>query len=826
MISLHSLQRLFRKISTATLLVPILCVATSRAQDAVETDNPKRSGNAAVRPETDDATKRRDARRALSETPVTPGFLKFMNRAAARERERNGKMLPAPTTTTTDGATTTTMTTSAAAATGTTWSNIGPNKADVIKNGSSTLNKTDAGRPVAIVPDPSNADVLYVAMSGGGVWKTTNATAATPTSPANWTPLTESLGSLSCGALALDPANTQTLYLGLGDAFDGTGIGFTKSTDGGATWGGVIYLGNSTKISDIRVAQAPNNNIVLVATDKGLFRSSDAGANFALVPLATGQATPAYGWSIAWGGGTNYALSLEANHDAASGTTDGQVWTSANDGATWTRATGMTKTGGIGRLTIASSPVNRLVMFAEAAIPNSGAATDLADFFRSQNGGKTWTAMGATARKVAYTNRNTESTAPNSILNAQGWYNQLVIPSKTNTGTVFFGGALLLAKATNALATPAYTQMTNWLAQFSLPYVHADFHAGAYDKNGNLYVGTDGGIFMSSDEGATWTDKYNVGIVSHLLYSVGSSEAAPDAVVGGFQDNGTRVRAANTGTFNQMIGGDGFGAHVHANTGTTMLGSLYYTRIYKSTNGGQSFLSASSGITESNNSSAAPFVTQIVPWLGDATGNTVFTPVNLKVYKSTNYAGSWTALGTTGFVGTGNVRAIGVAKSNVNVIGAVANGGRVFLTNNGGAAWTQTATTPTNNPLSLSYVSFDPSNASTLYVASVAPDATKPHLWKSTDSGATWTILDSAPGFPTGVPVNAIIADPNDGNVLYAATHLGVYRGAPDATSGALTWSRFGAGMPLVNVMDLYVAPNSNRVRAATFGRGFWELLP
>jgi hypothetical protein len=32
--------------------------------------------------------------------------------------------------------------------------------------------------------------------------------------------------------------------------------------------------------------------------------------------------------------------------------------------------------------------------------------------------------------------------------------------------------------------------------------------------------------------------------------------------------------------------------------------------------------------------------------------------------------------------------------------------------------------------------------------------------------------------------------------------------------------------MPLVNVMDFYIAPNSSRMRAATFGRGFWELLP
>lgn len=88
-------------------------------------------------------------------------------------------------------------------------------------------------------------------------------------------------------------------------------------------------------------------------------------------------------------------MSLEASHDAATGTTNGQVWYSTNNGASWTRSAGMTKTTGVGRITVTSSPLNRLVVFAEAAIPNSSASTALADFFRSQDGGKTWTALSA-----------------------------------------------------------------------------------------------------------------------------------------------------------------------------------------------------------------------------------------------------------------------------------------------------------------------------------------------------------------------------------------------------------------------------------------------
>src|SRR5262249_28622650 len=153
-----------------------------------------------------------------------------------------------------------------------------------------------------------------------------------------------------------------------------------------------------------------------------------------------------------------------------------------------------------------------------------------------------------------------------------------------NPNLVFFGGALLLAKTTDGGSS--FSQVTNWLAQYSLPYVHADFHAGTYDAAGNLFVGSDGGLFKSTDGGAHFTDSLNVGIVTHLLYSVGSSPQARDAVVGGMQDNGTRVREGTSSVFNEYLGGDGFGSNINLSNPSLVLGTLYYDQIYKSTNGG------------------------------------------------------------------------------------------------------------------------------------------------------------------------------------------------------------------------------------------------
>lgn len=718
---------------------------------------------------------------------------------------------------------------SAAAAVDPTWVSLGP----TANLTTASFPDIDSGRPKAIVTHPTDAKTLYLATSGGGVFKCTNADLASA-GDWTWTPVTDGLptssggGNVSIGALAMSPADANTLYLGLGDAFDAEGRGFYKTTNGGTSWTQATGMGNATRTYQILPLTA---STVLVGTNDGLKRSTDGGATFSSVSLggsATGQV-----WTVQAFSATELVLSLQ------SGTT-GTVWYSSDAGATWSQATtsGLTSPRRITLATSAASASTAWGIYEMGSSGNIGAG-----LLTTSDKGHTWTFVAAPTTSGSLFKGIGNQMGSDG---GQGFYNHGLAVDPTNINRIFVGANLALYRTEDGGAT--WTQFTHWFANQHV-YAHADNHATAWSKTGpaTLFVANDGGLEIvrkpalasasvptgsgSVNSDVTFIDNTrNKGLATHLVYNVGSTMAASPAdskyrVSLGLQDNGTRVRQdtgsglQNSSTFEDGIGGDGFGTVIHQVDGNKMLGSLYYTRIYRSTNGGSSFSASSTGITESNDQNLAPFAPKLMLGLADATGNTVYTAVNDVVYKSTDFGSTWTAMNMTGYNDSSyNIRNFNAAKSDPQAVAVVTSGGSGFVTYNGGSAWTQFGSLP-NNGLNMSYVWFSTTSATTLYAASVAPSLTVTHLWKSTNSGATWTSMEGT-GFPTGIPVHVIQNDPTSVTTLYAGTDFGLYK----STDSGATWARYGQGLPMVAVRDIYIAPDASFIRAATFGRGVWEI--
>src|SRR3989338_3317613 len=120
-----------------------------------------------------------------------------------------------------------------------------------------------AGRLNFVRFDPTNSNTIFVGAPDGGLWKSTNG-------GTSWTTSTDQLTVIGCTDVAIDPGNTQIMYLatGDGDAGDCYSIGILKSTDGGATWNttGLSWTVNQGRTISKLLMHPTNSQILIAAT--------------------------------------------------------------------------------------------------------------------------------------------------------------------------------------------------------------------------------------------------------------------------------------------------------------------------------------------------------------------------------------------------------------------------------------------------------------------------------------------------------------------------------------------------------------------------------
>ena len=712
------------------------------------------------------------------------------------------------------------------------WHSIGPRTSKYSYNGV-FIDGVDSGRMRDILVDPSNANRVFLLTSGGGLWKTENFSAAQP----NWQVLTDGLVSTSGGSAAFG-RNANTIYLGVGDPFDVyptlAGV-MVKSTDGGRTWSPFVVLPGATAVRDVKVDTSGSSDVVLVATDVGVYRSADGGTTYTLADV--GQASGLVSaWSIARSKAGWLLNSIDPNFDFG-GPGTGELYRSTDRGATWTAiAAGGDIFTGIGRATLAVARPGDSNVYAIGAVP---VALNQSDVYRSTDGGLSWHALNVTSQSP--TNPNCFQTNMD-VLGGQGWYNQMIVvsPSDAKRNTLYIGGNLSTAKSTDGGAS--WTLLSSWLPTGcpdgitpALPYVHADNHTATIINAGGVervIFGTDGGIFVSQDGGKSFDSSKNTGIVALLAQTIIATPQRDSSAITGLQDTGTRARIGESQTWNQVFGGDGEGvAWSQANNAVTLVTAEFMTiarqaGLPSNTGDPNNWLDATSGI-DFDHPDCFPFFTPLSTPTAklDKTGQVFYTSTGSRLYRTADGAQSWQQVVQFGTQAAPRClirrtwHATGLHPTDPNLIALTGAGGLAIFSADGGANWNGvqlTAAVP-------GYNAFNSSTAWTktnvLYYSSEARDPGVVHVVKTADGGNTWSAADH--GLPD-VAVSDLAVDTRDqsGGTLYAATDLGVYW----TRDGGDSWSLFGAGLPNVSVRSLYLSPEGEFMRIATYGRGVWEV--
>jgi uncharacterized protein (TIGR03437 family) len=697
------------------------------------------------------------------------------------------------------------------------WTSIGPQPI--------IANPVSSGRLAAMAVSQQNGNVVYVGAADGGVWQTTNG-------GTTWTPLTDQQPSLAIGALAIDPQNPNTIYAGTGEADNCSpcyyGAGILKSIDGGVTWTNiqspfVDAAGRGVKISSIAVSPQ-NNQIVLAAAaglmpayqggpstiHGGIYRSINAGATWTLV--LDGVKLP--GSRVIFNP-TNPSQVFATISGVVSSTyplMDGLgVFVSNDAGATWAVSNGTGANtilvASSGRIELALAPSNPLILYASVT-NNDPSPGNLLGFYTSSDGGQNWT-------KLANT--------PDYCV-PQCWYNNALAVDPTYPNIVYAGG-IGLYRTTNG--------GQSW-SEVDQGELHVDHHVLGYTSpNGvggaQLYDANDGGVWSTNAPRAgtlAWTDLNNTLSITQFYPSLSIHPGDLTFSLAGSQDNGTQLY--NGLAWTNVTCGDGGWTVIDPTQSNTVYATCQYAEIEKSTNGGFAWSQADSGIDQSDT------VNFIPPIVMDPSNAQRLYFGTYRMWQTSNGATSWTAVSgdltqpaTPPLLvpGAQTIRAIAVAPSNSQTVYSGSSGGQVYVTtavdSGDPASWVNRSSGLP--PRFVTQIQVDPATATTAYVSFsgftglIAGDSAG-HVFRTRDGGASWVDIS---GNLLNIPVNDMILDPDSTNTIYVATDIGVFM----TGNGGVSWQVLGAGLPRVVVMALRLHRATRTLRAATPGRGVWDML-
>jgi len=649
-----------------------------------------------------------------------------------------------------------------------TWSQVGPDDVPLQSNGG----KRGIGRVNTISFHPSDPNIIYIGAPAGGFWKSNN-------NGQTWSTSTDFLTNLGVSDIAIDPVNPDIIYIITGDrdAGDTYSYGLLKSNDGGNTFNltGLsfnitnYYRGNRVLIDPV------NTNIIIVSTSNGIYRSADGGSTFSLTLSGINMTDIEF-----------HPTNNNVIYGASKGNTS--IYKSIDNGQNWFQSgTGLPATNSVVRACVAVTPDNPQVVYALFGNNNNG----FYGVYKSVDEGSNWTLQSDSPNLLGWSSTGSDS-------DGQAWYDLAFAVSPINENILFVGGVNTWRSTDGGIS---WNLNTHWTGSGGADYKHADVHMLKYNPlNNHIYSGNDGGLYFSTDE-VDWTD-ISDGLHITQFYSLGVSQTVQEKVITGSQDNGTFLKTNLN--WDAVIGGDGMECIIDYTNSNVMYGALYYGDIRKSTNGGNSFSTISTG----NGAWETPYE------LDKNNPNVIYIGYD-ELVKSIDGGNSWNQI-TSNQTNGNRIDEIGLSKSDPDRI-YFSDGSDMFRTIDGGSNWTKIDNNGLPN-LSISYILVNPNDEDIVWVT-LSGYSSNEKVYKSYNGGNSWiNISYSLPN----VPVNCIELD--NGNTLervYIGTDLGVW--TIDSTTSS--WDPFNQNsLPNVIVNELEMQYQSNTLYAATYGRGLWSI--
>jgi hypothetical protein len=741
------------------------------------------------------------------------------------------------------------------------------------------------GRVTAIAVDPTDfsGNTVYAGGAYGGLWKSTNAAALNPAS-VNWTPLLDDQATLAVGAVTVKPDNAQILLVGTGEPNNSPetyyGVGILRSADAGSTWTLVSTADNGAwsfrGVGFSRIVFSADNPSLAVAgaaqtnadglgasqptTRVGLYYSLDTGLTWHLASVTDAGAP------IAQASATDVVYNPVQHKFFAAIRFHGIY--SSTDGISWSRLpvqpSGNSLTeGACPPARSISCPLYRGAIAVrpgtdEMYVWLTDGSTDLG-IFQSKDGGASWTQIESPSYFSCIPD------ASGCMDGLQLPYNFTIAAVPTAAGTDLYIGHVNLLKCSISSANPVChnndTTTGNWLnlthVYGCMPpapsHVHPDEHAiEIVTANPNIiYFGNDGGVYRTLSastglvNGSCVPNAFdnldaNFGSMAQFVsFSVHPTDAS--TLLGGTQDNGSPAvdsvhSGANGLTWQAVATGDGAYNEINPNQPDEWFTAETHVSIFRCPLGitcrqADFQLVVSTPQLDFDDSE---FYT---PYLLDPQNTNSILLGTCRVWRGPSSGIGWSSTNALSFNFDTSVASVCVSPANLvtslaaggpatangsQVIYAGTAAGNIFVTTNadgGPASWTQSLLTNNRN-FPVSSIALDGHDATgrTAYAAVMGFGAG--HVLKTTDGGANWTDIT---GNLPDAPADSVIVDPNDGNIIYVGTDVGVFQ----TQNAGANWIEYGpasgvGALPDVAVTRLRIF-GKQKLRASTYGRGVWE---